>query len=149
MGVLAEAVIAAFDSNAAITWTTDGPSVAIASFMNNGVLVSTRFSRISDDEWQVGFEVVTGRQTGNEVIHSSIRIFSGVFQSVREFLEVRQPMRLVFTSKEESLGSLYESYLERQDTTLAQMGYTMETPSKARPLTEFIIRKKTPPTWKN
>jgi hypothetical protein len=149
MGVLAEAVIAAFDSNAAITWTTDGPSIAIASFTNNGFHVSTRFSRISNEEWQVGFEVITGQQTGNEVIRSSIRIFSGVFQSVREFLEVRQPMRLVFTSKEESLGSLYESYLERQDTTLAQLRYTMETPSKAKPLTEFVIRKKTPSEWKN
>jgi len=57
-------------------------------------------------------------------------------------------MRLVFTSKEESLGSLYESYLERQDTTLAKMGYIMETPSKATPLTEFVIGKKPPSEWK-
>lgn len=147
MGILAEAVIAAFDSNTEITWTTAGTETALASFEINGAKVSTTFTRINSQEWQVGFEVRAAQASASEIAHSSIRIFSGVFQAVREFLEVRQPMRLVFTSKEEALGRLYESYLSRQDTALAQMDYEMVPPGKSSPLVEFVIVKKTPSAW--
>jgi hypothetical protein len=48
---------------------------------------------------------------------------SGVFQAVREFLEVRQPERLAFAAKEEALAQLYEQYLSRQDSPLRDIGY--------------------------
>ena len=54
---------------------------------------------------------------------------------------------IVFARKAQELGELYDEYLKRQDTTLAQMGYVMEQ-VKAAPLTEFTIRKKTPPAWR-
>jgi hypothetical protein len=149
MTILAEAFIAAFDSNAQITWTTESASVAIASFSTNEAKVVTRFSKVSDDEWQVGFEVSSDQQSAPQIPHSFIRILGGVFQSVREFLEVRQPMKLVFTNEEEALGRLYESYLERQDTVLSQMGYEMVTPTQVSPLVEFVIRKKTPSEWRD
>jgi hypothetical protein len=148
VGILAEAVIAAFDSNTEITWTTDGPSTAIASFTSNGTKVTTTFNKMGNSEWQVGFDVLADKSSANEIARSSIRIFSGVFQAVREFLEVRQHMRLVFASKEEALGRLYESYLARQDTTLAQMGYEMAT-LKSTPLVEFAIQKKAPSAWRD
>jgi hypothetical protein len=56
-------------------------------------------------------------------------------------------MTLVFASKSQDLGELYEAYLTRQDTTLAQMGYEMEQ-IMATPLAEFTIRKKTPSAWR-
>ena len=147
MGVLAEALIAVFDSDTEITWTTKGMSVAMASFTHGAAKVTTTFSKVTETEWQVGFDVVPDRQSAKEMMQSSVRIFSGVFQAVREFLEVRQPLRLVFASKNEALGELYETYLQRQDTTLAQMGYEMEPVIKSSPLAEFVIRKKTPSAW--
>jgi hypothetical protein len=148
MGALAEAIITAFDSNTEIAWTTKGPSVAIASFTEGAAKVTTTFSKTRGTEWQVAFDVASDRRSANEIAQSSIRIFSGVFQAVREFLEVRQRVTLVFASKNEPLGELYEVYLKRQDTTLAQMGYEMEPVTKSSPSAEFTIRKTTSSAWR-
>src|SRR5580658_3429318 len=143
MSILAEAVLAAFDSNAELTWTTRGTGEAIASFDVAGILVETTFTHTSATEWRVGFEVPS-RAMLSENIHKSIRIFSGVFQAVREFLEIRQPERLVFASKEETLGRLYEEYLRREETSLSQLGYRIATPVRLTPMAEFAIEKLTP-----
>ena len=149
MGVLAEAVIAAFDSHAQITWTTDGPNTAVASFHVSGETVRTTFSGLANHEWRAAFEVSPGEPTTAEArLSVSLRILGGVFQSVREFLEVRQPMKLVFASKDESLGHLYETYLERQDNLLTQMGYEVLPPVKSSPLAEFTIVKRSPSEWR-
>jgi hypothetical protein len=78
----------------------------------------------------------------------ALRVFSGVFQAVKEFLEVRQPEKLVFASNED-LGHLFETYLEKQGTSLHGLGYKMQEPVKASPLAEFTMVKTTPSAWKN
>jgi len=148
MSVLAEAFIAAFDSNKELTWATGSPGEAIARFEVSGTRVDTTFTQTHENHWRVGFDV-TSKASASENIHASIRIFSGVFQAVREFLEVRQPERLVFASKEEALGHLYEEYLQRRDTPLRQIGYRMVPPIKSSPLAEFVIVKTTPSEWKD
>jgi hypothetical protein len=148
MGVLAEALLAAFDSNAELDWITGEAGKAIARFEVSGMRVDTTFTETRKDHWRVGFDVAS-RASASENIHASIRIFSGVFQAVRESLEVRQPERLVFASKEEALGHLYEEYLHRQDTPLRQIGYRMVAPVKSSPLAEFAIEKATPSEWKD
>jgi hypothetical protein len=142
VGVLADSLIHVFDSNTDLIWTTDGLKKVIASFEHENAYIKTTFDKISDDEWRIGF-----KSDRNTTLAAAIRVFSGVFHSVREFLEVRQPMRLVFASKAQDLGELYDEYLKRQDTTLAQMGYKMEQ-VQAAALTEFTIRKKTPSAWR-
>lgn len=148
MSVLAEALIAAFDSNAEITWITQGAGVTIARFEVGVARVDTTFTETSRNQWRVGFDV-SSRASASESIHNSIRVLSGVFQSVCEFLEVRQPERLVFASKEEALGHLYEEYLQRQDTSLRQLGYRMAAPVNSSPLREFSIEKVSPSQWKD
>jgi hypothetical protein len=147
MSILAEAFIAAFDSNTELIWIAEGAGQAIARFEASGTLVDTTFTATGKSEWRVAFDV-TSKASASENIHSSIRVFSGVFQAVREFLEVRQPERLVFASKEEALGRLYQEYLQRQDTSLREMGYRMASPIKMSPLMEFAIEKTTPSEWK-
>ena len=147
MGILAGAVIAAFDSNTELVWTTQGAGQTIARFEVSGIRVETTFNETRKNEWRVGFEA-TSNATASEAIHASIRVFSGVFQAVRELLEVRQPERLVFASKEEVLGHLYKEYLQRQDTSLRQMGYRMVPPIRIFPSAEFAIEKTTPSDWK-
>jgi len=152
MGVLAEAFIAAFDSNTELTWTTGGATTgqgeAIARFEISGTRVDTTFTETGENHWRVGFDVIS-KASALENIHASIRIFSGVFQAVREFLEVRQPQELVFASKEEGLGRLYEEYLQRQESPLRVLGYRMVAPVKSSPLAEFAIVKTTPSEWKD
>ena len=146
MSILAEAVIAAFDSNAEIVWALAGVNRALAHFSAGDALVEITFDAMGDRGWRAGFDVKS-KATASENIHSSIRVFSGVFQAVREFLEVRQPDRLVFASKEEALGRLYEEYLKRQGTALREMGYRMAAATKMSPLAEFTIEKTTPSEW--
>ena len=146
MSVLAEAMIAAFDSSTKITWATRGLRTALASFTYRDLLVTVTFAQVNGEEWQVGFDVAPDSASVNAGVHNSIRIFSGVFQAVREFLEVRQPARLVFASKQEALGHLYETYMQRQDTELAQLGYRMVI-TRVEPLVEFALKKLTPSAW--
>jgi hypothetical protein len=152
MSALAEAFIAAFDSNTDLTWetgaTTAGQGEAIARFEVSGTRVETTFAQTGESRWRVAFDV-TSKASASENIHASIRIFSGVFQAVREFLEVRQPEELVFTSKEEALGRLYEEYLQRQDTPLREIGYRMAAPIKSSPLAEFAMVKTTSLEWRD
>lgn len=146
MSILAESLIAAFDSDAELTWLTGGGGQAIARFDVSGARIDTTFTETAKNEWRVALDV-TSKASASENIHTSIRVFSGVFQAVREFLEVRQPQRLVFASKEEALGRLYEEYLQRQDTPLRQLGYRMVSPVRMSPLMEFAIEKTTPSEW--
>lgn len=147
MGILAEAFIAAFDSNTKLTWSTKGVAAAMARFEVAGIRVESTFVETSKGEWRVAFDA-TSQGSALENIQASIRVFSGVFQAVREFLEVRQPEKLVFASKEETLGHIYEEYLRRQDTALHEMGYRMISPLKSSLLVEFVIEKTTPSDWR-
>ncbi len=146
MSVLAEAVLATFDSNTDITWTTRGLDTVVASFIHEGATVLINFSRVAE-QWQVGFSVNAPDKSMEEGVQSGVKIFGGVFQAIREFLEVRQPMTLVFASKTDPLGELYENYLKRQGNALTEMGYQMAS-VKSSPLTEFTIRKTTPSEWR-
>jgi hypothetical protein len=148
MSVFAEALIAAFDSNAELTWLTDTTGRVIARFDVSLTRVDTIFTETRKNEWRAAFEV-TSMASASENVHGSIRVFSGVFQAVREFLEVRQPGKLVFASKEEALGRLYEEYLRRQENPLSKLGYRMVAPVRSSPLTEFVIEKTTPSEWRD
>lgn len=130
MSILAEAFIAAFDADTELTWTMTGTTEVIARFEHSGMRVATTFAETGGHAWRVAFDV-TSSVSASESIHSSIRVFSGVFQAVREFLETRQPQRFVFASKEEALGRLYEEYLQKQDTSLRRSGYRMIPPLRS------------------
>ncbi len=142
-----ESMLASFDSQASVVWNLASPSEAHASFTLHGDRITVSFLQTVPAEWRVAFEVAKSRQSSSDLVRSSIGIFSGVFQAVEEFLTVRQPEHLVFTSKEEGLGRLYEAYLSRQDTNLRNLGYQAEHPTKASPLAEYAIVKTTPSAW--
>jgi hypothetical protein len=124
-------------------------SVVTASFTQGPAKVKITFLKITESDWRVGFEVTSDRQSPIQSVQFSNRIFSGVFQGVREFLEDSQPMRLVFASKSESLGELYGTYLKREDTSLVKMGYEMELVVRSDPFAEFALRKSMPSSWRN
>ena len=142
-----ESVLASFDSQTRITWNLTSTSEASAWFEVEDEHVTVSFTEMSPSQWRVGFDVRKSTRTSQELVLSSFRIFSGVFQGVEEFLTVRQPERLVFAAKQEGLGRLYETYLDRQDTALKSLGYEMEASFKASPLSEYAIVKTTPSHW--
>lgn len=139
MSALAEAILSAFDSSAKLTWTTAGLQEAVASFAVADARVTVTFIATRAAEWRVGFDV-----TSNANVLETIRILSGVFQAVHEFVEIRQPERLVFAAKAESMGQIYETYLARQESALRTLGYRTARPMKAAPFVEFTIEKTTP-----
>jgi hypothetical protein len=142
-----ESILASFDSQASIVWDLTSPTGAQASFTLHSDRISVAFIEIVPGQWRVGFEIAKSSQSSSDLVRSSIAIFSGVFEAVEEFLTIRQPERLVLTSKEEGLGRLYEAYLSRQDTNLPSLGYRSEPPTKASPLAEYAIVKTTPSAW--
>ena len=144
-----ESVLSSFDSQTRTTWHLISIHEASAWFEVEEELMAVSFRETRPAEWRVGFDVRKSTRTSQELVLSSFRIFSGVFQVVEEFLTVRQPERLVFASKQEGLGRLYEAYLDRQDTTLRTLGYEMDTNFKAAPLSEYAIVKRTLSHWSN
>lgn len=151
MSVLSEALIAAPDWRAKLLWPVgqdaNGTGLTQARFELAGVPVEDTFTEAGPNEWRVAFEAASQR-TASENSHASIRIFSGVFQAAREFLEVLQPEQLVFASNEEYLGQLYEEYLKRQDTPLRQLGYRMVHPARIARSPNLRLRRPHPPSGK-
>ncbi len=139
---LTESVLASFDSDAQITWDLASPKEALARFQVEEITVEVSF-RQEGEGWDVAFT------TSEPSTTLAFRIFAGVFQAVKEFLSIREPEQLRFSSKDVSLGRLYENYLGRNNTELRELGYTMAEPARSNPLTSFLIVKATPSAWKN
>ena len=143
-----ESVLASFDSQTRITWNLIARNKASAWFEVEEEHVDVAFHETQPGQWRIGFDVRKSNRSSQELVLSSFRIFSGVFQVVEEFLTVRQPERLIFAAKQEGLGRLYEAYLNRQNTTLKTLGYKMDVSFRAAPLSEYAIVKATPSDWK-
>jgi hypothetical protein len=82
------------------------------------------------------------------VAYSAFAIFNGVFQAVREFVEVRQPDALVFATKRDELAGIYQTDLRRESATLEELGYELEGPHRAEPYLEFTLKPTKPSNWK-
>jgi hypothetical protein len=108
---LAEAIVATFDSHPEVTWLQLATNEAKATFIVEGDTVVVHFQKVDETAWVASFEVENCSKTPTAMVQNSMRILSGVFSAVREFLEVRQPERLTFDN--EALGDLYDAYLKR------------------------------------
>jgi hypothetical protein len=97
--------------------------------------------------WHVLFEVERGDSTA--AVHSAFEIFNGMFQAVSEFVEVRQSDVLVFATKKDRLANIYQTYLRRESSSLAALGYELEGPHRVEPSMEFTLRRVEPSDWKN
>ena len=108
MDFFAEAVLTTFDSNTQLRWDLSSRSEAAAKFSMAEALVTTTFERAEGPEWRVEFDV---EPADSLPLKMAFCVFSGVFKAVREFLENRQPEKLMFASKNQDLGLLFETYL--------------------------------------
>jgi hypothetical protein len=83
------------------------------------------------------------------VAYAAFSIFNGVFQAVREFVGVRELDTLVFATKRDGLASIYQTYLQRESPTLAQLGYHLEGPNRVEPYVEFVLKRVKPSSWRS
>lgn len=120
MDMLAEAIVATFDSHPEVEWYQLFSTEPVATFWAEDDIVLVRFQEAGESTWRVSFKVGSAK-TPTQLVLNSVRILSGAFHAVREFIEHRQPERLLLDS--EPLGTLFEVYLSQAGTKLRQMGY--------------------------
>jgi len=147
MQTFAEFMAESFHSDTRLTWNYLDPSRATARFDVDGIRVTVSFEqRELNGPWHVVFEVDQGEST--EVAHSAFEIFNGVFQSVEEFVGVREPEIVVFATKRDKLAGIYQTYLRKESATLRELGYELEGPVRVDPFMEFTLRRMKPSAWK-
>jgi hypothetical protein len=111
MSTLAEAIVASFDSHPEVKWVQFATNEAWATFLVEGDTVLVHFQKTDETAWRASFEVEKSSKSPTQLVSNSVRILSGVFHSVQEFLDVHQPERLTFAPDNESLTELYEVFL--------------------------------------
>ena len=146
MASFAEIIAESFYSTVNLTWNLSGSNRATASFSVESVAVQVRFEQEElGAAWNISFDVERGEL--RQAVHLSFHIFNGVFQAVREFLEVRQPELLVFATKREALADIYQTYLRRERSTIERLGYQLEGPQRVEPYVEYTLRRIVPSKW--
>jgi hypothetical protein len=92
-----------------LNWRLVSTRHAIATFTASTVQVEGSFEQSeTESPRHIGFQVTAGDPA--ERTTTAFRIFNGVFQAVREFIETRQPEKLILTAKNEDLASIYSAY---------------------------------------
>ena len=148
MASFAEYIAENFHSEVALIWKLIGPTHAVAAFEIRTLRVEVSFEqRELNGPWHVAFNVLTGEPA--ERTASAFRVFNGVFQAVREFVETREPEVVVFISKDEDLAGIYETYLRREKKPIEGLGYAIEGPDRVDPYTQFTLRRQRPSGWRN
>jgi len=138
-----------YRSNVPLTWNLASRSQATASFTVDTVKVIVSFEqREGGGPWHVLFEVDKGQTSDTGLAYLAFSIFNGVFQAVREFVEVREPDTLVFATKRDELAGIYQTYLRRESATLEELGYRLEGPHRVEPYIEFTLKRTKPSGWK-
>src|SRR5436309_1335040 len=102
MATFAEFIAEHFHSEVELIWKLVDRAHAVAAFSIGTVRVEVSFEqREMMGPWHVAFNVLGGE--AGEGARSAFRIFNGVFQAVREFVETREPEIVVFISKDEDV----------------------------------------------
>ena len=146
MATFADFIAEHFHSEVQLIWKLSSATRAVAAFDVRSLHVEVSFERReANGPWHVAFQVVAGEAA--ERTGSAFRVFNGVFQAVREFVETREPEIVVFISKNEDIAGIYETYLRREKNELEALGYTIEGPHRVDPYTEFTLRRVKPSSW--
>jgi hypothetical protein len=146
MQTFPEFMAESFHSHANLQWDYPRRSYATAKFGVDGIRVLVSFEqREANGPWHVAFEV--DESDGTAAVHSSFKIFNGVFQAVEEFLAVREPEEVVFATKRDGLADIYQTYLSKESAMIAELGYRLEGPIRVDPFVEFVLKRVKPAGW--
>jgi len=119
-----------------ITWKYPDTSTAIARFDLNAVHVEVTLEKHSQS-WQVRFEV---EGNANDVAYSALSIYDGAFDAISQFLAVREPLTVLFTTDREDLAGVYRTYLDRESKKFSALGYRVDGQHR-------VLRRFKPSRW--
>jgi hypothetical protein len=138
----AETVAELFQSTATLVWRTEATGHAVATFNVKSLVVDVDFEQQPHDgPWHVAFAVVRGDVHDQNNIALAFRLFNGVFQAVREFVESRKPEMLVFVAEDDDVASIFDTYLRRDRNTMEDLGYEMLGPYRVGRNSEWVLRR--------
>jgi hypothetical protein len=150
MQTFAEFIAESFDSDVQVNWKLKSTAHIVATFRVKSVHVEVDFEqREPNGPWHVSFNTLHGEMSDlkNEML--AIRRLNGVFQSVHQFIETREPEALVFIAKDDDRASIYSAYLHRERSTIESLGYKLEGPHRVEPYTEWTLRRVKASGWRN
>jgi len=125
MQTFPEFMAESFNSNGNLEWDYPRNSYATAGFGVDGIKIFVSFEqRETNGPWHGVFEV--DRTDSTAAVHSSFRIFNGVFQALEEFIDVREPEEVVFATKRDELAGIHQTYLRKESATLQKLGCQVE-----------------------
>jgi hypothetical protein len=130
MQTFAEFIAESFDSEVPVNWNLKSTAHVIATFTVKSILVHVDFEqREHNGPWHVSFNILHGEMTDlkNEML--AIRRLNGVFQSVHEFMETREPEAVVFIAKDDDRATIYSAYLNRESSKIESLGYKLQGPT--------------------
>ena len=149
MSSFAEIVAESFHSEVGLKWRLESTSHAVATFTVKTVTVDVHFEqRELQGPWHIAFNSVRGEIADRTNMTLAFRIFNGVFQAIREFIETREPEVMVIVAKDDDLASVYRTYLRREKTELERLGYELSEPQQIEPYTQWVLRRTSPSHWK-
>jgi hypothetical protein len=147
MASFAEYIAEHFHSEVELIWELVSSTHPVAAFTIRTLRVEVSFEqREPNGPWHVAFNVLAGDPAERTL--SAFRIFNGVFQAVREFVETREPEIVVFISKDEDVAGIYQIYLRREKDAIEALGYAVEGPHRVDPYAEFTLRRTRPSSWR-
>ena len=150
MPAFAELIAESFKSEVSVNWKLHSAAHVVASFAVKSIAVEVHFEqREHQGPRHVAFNTAHGEIADRTNMTLAFRIFNGVFQAVREFVEVREPEIMIFVAKDEDLAIIYETYLRREKNSVEELGYRIEGPHKVAPYTEWLLRRVKTSGWRN
>jgi len=149
MPTFAESIAESFHSEVDVNWSLKSTTHAVATFTVKTVAVEVDFEqRENGGPWHVAFNTLRANMADRTNVALAFRIFNGVFQAVKEFIDTREPELMVFIAKDEDLAAIYQTYLRREGADLEEMGYQLEGPHRVEPYTEWTLRRVKPSAWR-
>jgi hypothetical protein len=150
METFAVFIAESFESDVPVNWKLKSTTHAVATFAVKSITVEVDFEqREHAGPWHVSFNTVHGDTSDLKNETLAFRRLNGVFQSVRQFLETREPEAVVFIAKDEDRAGIYSAYLRREKPKVESLGYRIEAPHRVEPYTEWTLRRVKPSAWKS
>ena len=117
-------------------WSYPDTHTAIACFSAGDAQVTVTIEQ-RGHPWHVRFEV---DGPPNEVAYNALSIFEGVFGAIAQFLAVREPQMVLFTTDREDLARIYRTYLQKESRMFAGLGYRLDSEHR-------VLRRFKPTRW--
>ncbi len=118
-------------------WNYPDTKHAVARFAAGGESVVDVALEQRDQSWYVSFTV---QGPPNDVAYSALRIFDGVFEAVQQFLAIREPQTILFTTTRDDLAEAYGFYLQEKSKRFALLGYRVDGQHR-------VLRRFKPARW--